>query len=58
MYFKTLYEVRTMAEQWRLDYNVHRPHAALNYKTPMGGKGANFLLIKSIHNVLTPAYIL
>jgi putative transposase len=33
--FRTLYEVRTMAEQWRLDYNVHRPHAALNYKTPM-----------------------
>ena len=33
--FKNLYEVRAMAEQWRLDYNTRRPHAALNYKTPM-----------------------
>jgi putative transposase len=33
--FKTLGEVRTLAEQWRQDYNNKRPHAALNYKTPM-----------------------
>ena len=42
--FKTLDEVREKAEQWKQDYNHHRPHAALNYKTP-----------KQIYNELTIA---
>lgn len=33
--FKTLNEVREKAEEWMHDYNHNRPHAALNYKTPM-----------------------
>ena len=33
--FKTLNEVREKTEEWMHDYNNNRPHAALNYKTPM-----------------------
>lgn len=32
--FKTLDEAKIKVEQWKLDYNNHRPHSALNYKTP------------------------
>jgi putative transposase len=32
--FRTLTEVREKAEEWRLDYNHHRPHQALNFKAP------------------------
>lgn len=32
--FKTLSEVREKAEEWRLDYNYHKPHQALNFKAP------------------------
>lgn len=33
--FRTLGEVRERTEQWRMDYNYHRPHEALNNRTPM-----------------------
>ncbi len=33
--FKSLSEVRLLAEEWRVDYNTCRPHKALNYKTPL-----------------------
>ena len=33
--FRTLDEVREKAEEWMYDYNNHRPHQALGYKTPM-----------------------
>lgn len=32
--FKTIDEVRIKAQQWMEDYNHHRPHSSLNYKTP------------------------
>lgn len=32
--FKTLDEVRIKAAHWKDDYNNHRPHSALKYKTP------------------------
>lgn len=32
--FRTLDEVRTMSEAWRMDYNNNRPHKALNYQSP------------------------
>jgi len=32
--FKTLSEVREKAEEWLEDYNYHRPHEALNFKSP------------------------
>lgn len=32
--FGSLHEVRHLAEQYLLDYNAHRPHAALGYQTP------------------------
>ena len=32
--FKTLSEVREKAEEWMYDYNYHRPHEALNFKSP------------------------
>jgi len=32
--FRTLDEVREKAEEWMFDYNNHRPHEALNNKTP------------------------
>lgn len=33
--FKSLDEVRTMVEEWRVDYNQNRPHKALNYRSPV-----------------------
>ncbi|WP_460924112.1 integrase core domain-containing protein, partial [Pontibacter brevis] len=33
--FRTLSEVREKAEEWRLDYNCHRPHQALNFRAPV-----------------------
>ncbi len=33
--FKTLDEVRTKTKQWMYDYNHHRPHKSLGYKTPI-----------------------
>jgi putative transposase len=33
--FRNLKEVRTLAEEWMIDYNTKRPHKALNYLTPM-----------------------
>ena len=32
--FRTLDEVREKTDQWRVDYNLNRPHKALNYKSP------------------------
>ena len=32
--FRTLTKVREKAEEWMVDYNYHRPHHALNFKTP------------------------
>ncbi|RZJ76458.1 MAG: IS3 family transposase [Flavobacterium sp.] len=32
--FRTLDEVRLKAEEWMYDYNNHRPHKALGFKTP------------------------
>lgn len=32
--FKTLSEVREKADDWMIDYNYHRPHKALNFRTP------------------------
>ena len=33
--FKTLSEVRQKADEWMSDYNYHRPHQALKYRTPI-----------------------
>lgn len=33
--FKSISEVREKTEEYMLDYNYHRPHSALNFKTPM-----------------------
>lgn len=33
--FKTLDEVREKAEEWMVDYNYHRPHHALKFRTPI-----------------------
>lgn len=33
--FKTISEVRIQVNEWKEDYNFHRPHDALNNKTPM-----------------------
>lgn len=33
--FKSISEVREKAEEYMEDYNYHRPHASLNFKTPM-----------------------
>ena len=32
--FFTLANARQKLERWRLDYNHHRPHSALNDRTP------------------------
>ena len=33
-WFKTIEEAKEKAEAWRVDYNQHRPHSALNDQTP------------------------
>ena len=32
--FNSLNEVREKSEEWMMDYNYHRPHQALNFKSP------------------------
>lgn len=32
--FLTLKEAKVIVEDWRLEYNHHRPHSSLNYMTP------------------------
>jgi putative transposase len=32
--FATLLEAKTLAEDWRIDYNTNRPHSSLGYGTP------------------------
>jgi transposase InsO family protein len=32
--FYSVKEAKVLAENWRLEYNHHRPHSGLNYKTP------------------------
>jgi putative transposase len=32
--FYSVQEAKVLAENWRLDYNHHRPHSGLKYKTP------------------------
>ena len=33
-HFNSLTEVREKTEEWMTDYNYHRPHQALNFKSP------------------------
>ena len=33
--FNSLAEVRTMSEEWRVDYNTERPHKSLGYLSPL-----------------------
>lgn len=33
--FKSIAEVRQKTDEWKNDYNLNRPHQALNYKTPL-----------------------
>ena len=32
--FNTLLEAQILLEDWRHEYNHHRPHQSLNYQTP------------------------
>jgi transposase InsO family protein len=32
--FLSLEEARWVIDRWRMDYNHHRPHSALDYRTP------------------------
>jgi len=34
--FHSVKEAKVVVEDWRLEYNHHRPHSALGYKTPAG----------------------
>lgn len=33
--FHSLDDVREKVEEWMVDYNYHRPHQALNFKSPV-----------------------
>jgi putative transposase len=50
--FNSLSEVRFLSEEWRLDYNVERPHKSLGYLSPLGYAAQYY---KSSKNVL-PLY--
>ena len=32
--FDTLFEAKVLIEEWRKEYNTHRPHSALGYLPP------------------------
>jgi len=38
--FATLSEAKQLATRWRMDYNHHRPHSALNYQTQTAFAGS------------------
>jgi len=38
--FYSVKEAKVLAENWRLDYNHHRPHSGLKYQTPAAFAGA------------------
>jgi transposase InsO family protein len=44
--FNTLLEAKAVIEDWRTEYNRHRPHSSLGYKPPAPGtkKLENFTL--------------
>ena len=37
--FQSLEEARWVIDRWRMDYNHHRPHSALDYRTPAAFAG-------------------
>lgn len=47
--FGSLMEARVVIEQWRVEYNVERPHSSLGYKTPgeFGGRRIDCLQLRS-----------
>lgn len=38
--FVSLAEARSIFEKWRLDYNCHRPHGALDWQSPEAYRAA------------------
>jgi len=32
--FDSLFEAQVLTEDWRIDYNINRPHSAHGWKTP------------------------
>ena len=39
--FVSLAEARSIFEKWRLDYNCHRPHGALDWQSPEAYRAAH-----------------
>lgn len=39
--FVSLAEARSIFEKWRLDYNCHRPHGALDWQSPEAYQAAH-----------------
>jgi putative transposase len=46
-WFKTIEEAKEKIESWRVDYNEHRPHSALDNQTP-SGFAENFDLSRAV----------
>jgi transposase InsO family protein len=42
--FYSVREAKVLAENWRLEYNHHRPHSSLSYKTPRTVRGGMYCL--------------
>ena len=42
--FVSLAEARSIFEKWRLDYNCHRPHGALDWQSPEAYQAAHQLI--------------
>jgi putative transposase len=45
--FNSLSEVRTMSEEWRIDYNTERPHRSLGYLSPLTYAEQHYKRLKS-----------
>jgi putative transposase len=52
--FRTLEEVRIKVQQWKDDYNYHRPHSALNYKTPIEIKNEKMGCYQDVEMLKSP----
>ncbi|MEO7675515.1 MAG: transposase [Verrucomicrobiota bacterium] len=47
--FGSLMEARVVIEQWRVEYNMERPHSSLGYQTPeeFGGRRIDCLQLRA-----------
>ena len=51
--FRSIVEMREKAEEYKFDYNHHRPHSSLNYKTPIEMKNKNITCSNDVEMLIS-----